>query len=137
MGKITICNDKIIFERRDELTVIEGYGKNCLRCRSTRNSKLSDEKWTLLDATDDNCVITEGDDKVAIIRNGMMSAKIEAGNPWYGGLVTYYRNDEPILRTKFEGEYTGRNVHTEGDHYRIKVIFEANKGEHFYGLGQE
>jgi len=67
----------------------------------------------------------------------MVSAKIEAGQIWYGGLITYYREDKDILRTKFEGEYTGRNVHVEGDHYQIKVIFEANKGEHIYGLGQE
>ena len=42
MGKITILKDKLIFERRDELTVIEAYGENCLRCRSTKNSKLLD-----------------------------------------------------------------------------------------------
>ncbi len=30
MGKITILKDKLIFERRDELTVIEAYGENCL-----------------------------------------------------------------------------------------------------------
>ena len=41
MGKITILKDKLIFERRDELTVIEAYGENCLRCRSTKNSKAS------------------------------------------------------------------------------------------------
>lgn len=137
MGKITICENKLIFERRDELTVIEPYGKNCLRCRSTRNSKLSDENWTLLPPTDDSECIISGDESIAVIKNGMVSAQIEAGQPWYGGLITYYRNDEAILHTKFEGEYTGRNVHTEGDHYRIKVIFEANKGEHIYGLGQE
>ncbi len=137
MGKITICENKLIFERRDELTVIEPYGKNCLRCRSTRNSKLLEENWTLLPPTDDSECVISGDESVATIKNGMISAKIEAGQPWYGGLISYYRNDRAILNTKFEGEYTGRNVHTEGDHYRIKVIFEANKGEHIYGLGQE
>lgn len=137
MGKITICENKLIFERRDELTVIEPYGKNCIRCRSTRNSKLLDENWTLLSPADDPECVISGDEKVASMKNGMMSVKIEAGDPWYGGIITYYRNDKVILHTRFEGEYTGRNVHTEGDHYRIKVIFDANKGEHIYGLGQE
>lgn len=137
MGKIKIFEDKLVFERRDELTVIEAYGKNCLRCRSTRNSKLLDENWTLLAPTKDSACITEGDEKEATITNGMVSAKIEAGQPWYGGIITYYREGKMILHTKFEGEYTGRNVHTEGDHYQIKVIFDANEGEHFYGLGQE
>ncbi len=137
MGKITVYKDKLVYERREELTVIEPYGRNCLRCRSTRNGKILDETWTLLPPTDDAECVTEGDEKEATIRNGMMSAKIEAGDPWYGGIITYYRDGSQILHTKFEGEYTGRNVHVEGDHYQIKVIFDANENEHFYGLGQE
>lgn len=137
MGKITIYKDKLVYERREELTVIEPYGRNCLRCRSTRNGKILDEDWTLLPPSDDAECVTEGDEKKATIRNGMMSATIEAGQPWYGGIITYYRDGKQILHTKFEGEYTGRNVHVEGDHYQIKVIFDANEGEHFYGLGQE
>ena len=137
MGKITICENKLIFERKDELTVIEPYGPDCLRCRSTKNSKILDEDWTLLPPVEGGECITSGDEKVATIKNGMMSAKIEAGEIWYGGLITYYREGKDILRTKFEGEYTGRNVHVEGDHYQVKVIFESNKGEHLYGLGQE
>ena len=137
MGKITIYKDKLIFERRDETTIIEPYGKNCLRCRSTKNSKILDEDWTLLPPASEHECQTEGDEKNATIRNGMVSATIEAGQPWYGGVISYYRKDKQILHTKFEGDYTGRNVHTEGDHYQIKIIFDANKGEHFYGLGQE
>ncbi|MCI8308027.1 MAG: glycoside hydrolase family 31 protein [Lachnospiraceae bacterium] len=137
MGKITIYKDKLVYERREELTVIEPYGRNCLRCRSTRNGKILDEDWTLLPPADDAECVIEGDEKNATIRNGMVSAKIEAGQPWYGGIITYYRDGKQILHTKFEGEYTGRNVHVEGDNYQIKVIFDANEGEHFYGLGQE
>lgn len=137
MGKITIYKNKVVFERRDELTIIEAYGDNCLRCRSTRNSKILNEDWTLLPPSGESECLIEGDDKTATIKNGMVSAKIEAGQPWYGGIITYYREGKMILHTKFEGEYTGRNVHTEGDHYQIKVIFDANEGEHFFGLGQE
>ena len=137
MGKITLLKDKLIYERRDELTIIEPYGRNCLRCRSTKNGKILDEDWTLLPPTEDAECIIEGDEKVATIKNGMVSARIEAGEIWYGGIISYYREDKMILHTKFEGEYTGRNVHVEGDHYQIKVVFDANKGEHFYGLGQE
>ncbi len=43
MGKILILENKLVFERKDELMVIEAYGENCLRCRITRNSKISDE----------------------------------------------------------------------------------------------
>jgi alpha-D-xyloside xylohydrolase len=136
MGKITIYEDRLVFERKDELTVIEAYGENCLRCRTTKNARISEEAWTLLPRTGHQCV-TSGDEKVATITNGMISAKIESGNIWHGGIVSYFRKGEQILHTKFEGDYTTRNIHREGDHYQVKVIFNANEGEHFYGLGQE
>ncbi len=137
MGTIRIEEKKITFQRKDELTVIEPYGANCLRCRSTKNGRIMDENWTVLPAgTQDSCVI-EGDEKKAVIRNGHVSAVIEAGNIWHGGVITYYRDERMILHTKFEGDYTNRNMHTEGDHYQVRVIFDANEGEHFYGMGQE
>ena len=49
MGKIVLEEKRLVFQRRDELLVIEPYGENCLRCRATRNNKFSEEKWTLLD----------------------------------------------------------------------------------------
>lgn len=137
MGIITLYEKKIVFQRRDELTVLEPYGKNCIRCRSTRNSKISEEKWTLLEpAGEDECQV-EGDATFAKMTNGNVSVTVELGWPWYGGIVSYYRKGELVLRTKFEGDYVMRNQHREGSHYQIKVIFESNEGEHFYGLGQE
>lgn len=137
MGKIVLEKDRLIFRRRDELVVIEAHGKNCLRCRMTRNNNVSEENWTLLPpATESNCK-TEGDEKIAIITNGDLKAEIEAGFPWYGGVIRFYRKDKLILQRKQEGDYVNNYVHTEGDNYTVKVIFEANEGEHFYGLGQE
>lgn len=137
MGKIVIEEKRIIFQRKDELTVIEPYGKDCLRCRSTRNPKISDESWTVLPPATQDCCVIEGNEEKAVITNGHVSASIEAGNVWYGGIVTFFKDGKQILHTKFEGDYTNRNMHVEGQHYQIKVIFDANEGEHFYGLGQE
>lgn len=137
MGKITLYEDKLVFERKDELTVIEAYGENCLRCRSTKNGRVSDEAWTLLKPPTKAQSVVTGNEEVATITNGFISATIEAGNIWHGGIISYFREGKQILRTKFEGDYTTRNMHREGDHYQVKVIFEANEGEHFYGLGQE
>lgn len=141
MGKIRAEGKKLIFQRKDELTVIEPYGEDCLRCRSTKNGKILDENWTVLPPAPDCCVIEGGEEKMKI-SNGLVSAVVEAGNAWYGGIITYFKKDnnneeKQILRTKFEGDYTNRNRHVEGDHYQIQVIFEANEGEHFYGMGQE
>ncbi len=99
MGRIEIEEKRIVFQRKDELTVIEPYGANCLRCRSTRNARISDESWTLLPpATKDSCVI-EGDETRAVITNGLVSAVIEAGNIWYGGIVTFFKDGKQILHT--------------------------------------
>ena len=137
MIKLDQQNKRIVFERKDEITVIEAYGKNCLRCRSTRNSTISEQNWTLLPpSTEDNCYI-KGDETVATIQNGLVSATIEEGKPWYGGIISYYKNGERILHGRFEGDHVNRFIHVEGDHYQIKVLFDANPGEHFYGLGQE
>ena len=137
MGKIVIEHNKLIFQRRDELIVIEAYGKDCLRCRATRNAVISEENWTLLPpATKEECVV-EGNEAFATITNGDIKATIEAGYPWYGGILCFYRKDKLILKTKYEGDYVTKYTHTTGNLYTTKVIFEANEGEHFYGLGQE
>ena len=137
MGNIRVEGKKLIYQRKDELTIIEPYGMNCLRCRSTKNSKILDENWTVLPpATADDCHI-ECDGRFATITNGAMKATIDAGQIWYGGIITYFKKDTPVLHTRFEGDYSNRNQHIEGDHYKISVIFDANEGEHFYGIGQE
>ncbi len=137
MGKIVLEKNRLVFQRRDELVVIEAYGKNCLRCRMTRNSRISEENWTLLPpAAESDCKV-EGDERVASITNGDIKAVIEAGFPWYGGVISYYRKDRLILKRKQEADYVNDYVHTEGDNYKTRVVFEANEGEHFYGLGQE
>lgn len=80
--------------------------------------------------TKDYCVV-EGDEKFATITNGDIKATIEAGFPWYGGIVCFYRKDRLILKRKYEGDYVNNYIHTEGDHYSTKVIFEANEGNTF------
>ena len=84
MGKITIYEDKLIYQRRDELTILEPYGPNCIRCRSTKNSKILDENWTLLPPKEGAEYSITGDESVAEITNGMVKVKLEAGNIWYG-----------------------------------------------------
>lgn len=91
MGIITLEEGKIIFQRRDELTVAEAYGKDCIRCRSTKNGRLWDESWTLLPPAGEAEAVVSGDGQCATLTNGMVSVKVEAGNPWYGGVLTWYR----------------------------------------------
>ena len=137
MGKITfINNSSILFERRDETMLIEPYGLNCIRVRASKNAKLSDEKWTLLDAKDNSKPELSGDDKHATLTNGDISVRVSTTNDW-GGELAFFRKGKQILCTKNYGDYCMRYLHTEGDNYRIRFAFNANDGEHIYGLGQE
>lgn len=137
MGVITCSKNKIVYERRNEMTVIEPYGRDCLRVRFTKNGKLSDEKWTLLDPAEEvECTIV-GDDQKATMTNGHISVTADVGNPWFGGYFTFYKDGKQILKNRFEGDYDVRTIHKGGDNYQIKAIFDANPDEHFYGLGQE
>ena len=48
MGIISIKNGGLFYTTRDENIIIEPYGKNCARVRASRNTRISDERWTLL-----------------------------------------------------------------------------------------
>ena len=135
---ITCQENRVILKTANELTWIEPYGPNCLRCRSTRNSRISDESWTLQPPMPlaQPCTITR-DEKTTTIVNGDISAVIENSGPWFPGRISYYRKGKPILRTIHENDAANAFIHTEGDHYRTTVTFDANPGEHLYGLGQE
>jgi alpha-D-xyloside xylohydrolase len=137
MGTITVEGNRLRFEKRDEITVIEPYGENCLRVRSTRTAEVSDERWTLLEPRPGATVtITEGEG-CATIECGNLRATIQCGMPWDDGKITFFRKGKQILRSRFEGDSVLRFKHLGGDSYEVKAIFDANPGEHFYGLGQE
>lgn len=133
---ITVKDNKIIQRKPHCLTVIEPYGPNCVRVRTTRNSNVRDEKWTLLDPLPCEYTITE-DETGATLVNGDLTVSFVKVQPWMPGHLVFYRKGEEILRERHESDIDNEFIHTGGDNYRTTVIFEANKGEHFYGLGQE
>lgn len=136
MGRITLNNSSVLFERRDETVLIEPYGLNCLRVRASKNARLSDEKWTLLDAKDNSQPEISGNERHACLKNGDISVEVSTTNDW-GGELVFKRKGKVILSTRNYGDYSMRYLHTEGDNYRIRYAFNANHGEHIYGLGQE
>lgn len=135
MSIITKTDNGIIYKLKDELVCIEAYGRDIIRVRITRNSTLSDEKWTLLDVEDCSfeTEITEGK---ASVTSGILRSEI-CDLPWGAYMLSFYKNCSLILRTHEEGEYTSKFEHTDGQNYRTRIIFDARDDEHFYGLGQE
>lgn len=134
MGLLTLQGNKIIFRKRDETAVLEAYGRDILRFRSTPNAGINDEDWNLLPQPKSEAEIRMDQDK-AIITNGKISAEI-----YSSGKVIYYKKGIEILTERSEVAFLGkfRNYRAVGaDNHRATVIFQPNEREHFYGLGQE
>lgn len=129
-------NNKIVFRQRDEIVCIEPYGADCVRVRATRNSDFSEEKWTLLEPEKDNAVIKFENENSCTLENGMICVNIQK-EMWGRYKIVFYKDGKEILKTREEGDSIRKYRHTEGNHYTVKAIFEADENEHIYGLGQE
>ncbi len=133
---LQVKNEKIILRAPHGMWQVEGWGENCVRCRVTRNTRISDENWTLLEAKPASYVLTKEENRATLV-SGHLKVVVEDCGPWFPGRLIFYRKGKEILRTRTEGDAANMFVHTEGDHYRTCISFEANEGEKFYGLGQE
>ena len=133
---LQVQGNQIVLRAPHGMWLVEPYGPRCIRCRATRNTRFSEEKWTLLDARDGKYTL-EKQENMAVIINGDIRAEVEDCAPYFPGRVKIYRKGKCILTTRTEGDAANMFAHTEGDHYRTSVSFEANAGEKFYGLGQE
>ncbi|MBR2055029.1 MAG: hypothetical protein IJ968_09120 [Clostridia bacterium] len=133
---LQVKGNQIILRAPHGMWVVEPYGKNTVRCRVTRNTRISDEKWTLLDVPQALCTWQQEENKVTFV-NGDLSVTVENCAPYFPGRVSIFRKGRCILTTRQEGDAANMFLHTEGDHYRTALSFEAHPDEHFYGLGQE
>lgn len=134
MGKIVLGEKSIGFTMRDEIVLIETYGKNCIRVRATRNGVISNENWTLLPSLSNDCEIS-GDENKATLKVGTLSAELHRG--WGGYSLGFYKDGKEILRSKEDGDAVNKYAHVSGDYYRVKALFRAKDNESFYGIGQE
>lgn len=130
---LQVKGNQIILRAPHGMWVVEPWGKNTVRCRATRNTRISDEQWTLLSVPQAECTWQVEENK-ASFQNGDLSVTVENCAPYFPGRITVYRKGKCILATRTEGDAANMFTHTEGDHYRTCVSFEANEGEKFYGL---
>ena len=75
MGYLTITENSIQFERRNELARITAYGGDVLRFQSSPNGYLEEEDWVLLPQPDP-VVVTSMKEHSAVITNGQVRAEI-------------------------------------------------------------
>ena len=154
-----VKDQKLICRKGGETLLIEPWGKDALRVRSTMLPDLTGNVWALTEnvpASSDGEVKTfeidhwVGDGNIdkrtnASIRNGRVKAEVN-----FVGIISFYRDDKLVLR-EFFAMYDGtlskksrclKVVNREwkgiigGDNYKLNVRFEANKDEKIFGMGQ-
>jgi len=132
-------DNKLFAQGKGEIILIEPWGENCLRFRSTLNKEITDENWTLLPQDKVIPEININNNK-AIIKNGKLICEIDEK-----GGVKYLNNEGKILLEELwiDGRINNadllkaRNYKSIGNNsYKIKLYFKSYIGEKFYGMGQ-
>ncbi len=139
----------LIIQSENEKIVIESWGKNAIRIRSTLMGEVQDTHYALLDKPEGfepqimvekrNVQTPRGvvERTSARLINGDVSVDVSEGQN--GARLIISRKDQPIL---MEPEYSALhlfNRHFEpivGGDYKLTVHFNANQGEKLYGMGQ-
>ena len=132
--EISIVNNMIHFMREGEIGTISAIKEGCIRFKATASMKLSDENWTLLPDTDCNAHAWQ-EGNVTFLQTGNLKLRMEEN-----GSVSYWSKDKLLIREQPEQTFGFgyRNYRSIGSGlWKIRVTFEANEQEQFYGLGHE
>ena len=133
MNNTVINNNEIVFTRNEEVVRITPCADNAIRFEAFPGKEIFEESYTLMPQKT-NCKI-EDNGYCTVMTVGSLSVKLEEN-----GKVTFYSNDRVILVEKPELAFFSGFRHYEKNErgsYSARVTFEANEGEHFYGLGHE
>lgn len=120
--------------REGEIGTISAIKEGCIRFKATASMKLSDENWTLLPDTDCNARAWQ-EGNVTFLQTGNLKLRMEDN-----GSVSYWSGDKLLIREQPEQTFGFgyRNYRSVGSGlWKIRVTFEANEQEQFYGLGHE
>ena len=156
--KFECSGNALIARHGGETLLIEPWGTDSFRVRSTRFSAFTGRTWALTETPAPcTCEIHEytedflpGDGTTvqvpaASITNGRLKAVVN-----FGSVISFYKDDVLILREYYRN-YQGtisrssrclKIVSREykgiigGSDYSLNVKFEANDAEQFYGMGQ-
>lgn len=133
----------LIGKQENETLVIEAWGNNALRVRSTKYASFSENNWALSEPAGGKAKISIGPDQ-ASIQNGHILASVNSF-----GVITFYKDQKRILREYYRN-YSGTESKescclkvisrefdpiVRGD-YHLTVRFESTNGEKIFGMGQ-
>ncbi|MDD2972582.1 MAG: glycoside hydrolase family 31 protein [Lachnospiraceae bacterium] len=142
---LKIEEKKIRYHYDAEELWIEAWGENALRIRATKNSKMPEENWALLDQEPQEVIVRKTDRGAELI-NGKIRAHISVGGKITiydknGKLLLeeYWRNRKDITDDKCSAiEVEAREFRPNvGGDYKLTMRFESlDKEEKIYGMGQ-
>lgn len=142
---LNIKDNKLIYHYDAEEVLVEGWGKNGLRVRATKEAQMSQENWALeakdacdakAELTEDGAKITNGKITLYMTKGGKITVYNQNGKLL---LEEYWRNRRDVLDPKCSAiEVEGREFQPNiGGHYHLTMRFESvDKNEKLYGMGQ-
>lgn len=134
---------KLVARKQNETLVIEAWGNNALRVRSTMYPEILDRNWALM-KTNTNKAEIRLEDGNAVITNGKLSARVNNA-----GVIAFYK-DEKLLFQEYHRNYDSRHTDESrclkinareytpiiGGDYGLTVKFENDPDEKIFGMGQ-
>ena len=136
--------NRLIAKKQGETLIIEPWGNNALRVRSTMNNSFTGNEWALGEEIGPQSAAVTIADGRASITNGKICADLNEV-----GVITFYKDDVKILREYYRSYYgtisressclklVARNYKPIiGGDYQLTMRFESNDGEKIFGMGQ-
>lgn len=141
MGIISKTESGLTWTFNGEILVIEPWGKNSLRIRSTYMGDILDTDYALLPPKNEDCngAIEIGEGWGSIV-NGKIKAVLEQDAWAKTGVITYYNQKGEVL-LKERGWHGALNLYARefspnlGGDYTLTASFEGQE-EKLYGMGQ-
>ena len=141
IDRITLTDDRVIWEGEGEVVWVEPYGPDAIRVRASRTLRIDEElDWTLLPPKNSNSDITRSGES-AFVKNGGLSVEIRNN----GTLLFFDAGGELLLEESWIDEREGTvplrrartYEHISSDAFRLDAYFKPDRNEKFYGLGFE
>ncbi len=141
-----IENGRLSWSYKGERVLLEAYGGESIRVRASFCASIDEKRNYNLNYSQAANIPKESEVKIyksgeiAVLQNGKLKVQVKGG-----GKLTFYYGDVQILKEMWIDESVGMPPFQKGREYkgvsgecfRLQTIFEANKNEHIYGMGQE
>ena len=142
MAILKQVGNRLVREYDGEKLWIEPWGENGLRVRATKNFKMEEENWALLESESNAQITIDGQN--ALVINGKITAQVLDN-----GKILFYRDGKTLLLEEYlrtEAAYGGFNSLLKvdarelrpilGGDYQLAMRFESNRKEKLFGMGQ-